>query len=290
MTITKESIETIETKLNNWVKNLDSGIRKCLKDAECTGVYLWDNYNFIKYGIRDFNKLVTSAKELDKNYAAKAPARKDPENVKLLKYAKFKEIDADNFLKKYTEFSDSISLEEEKVIEYINLVNKHGKEKANLEQQLMSDSKPLSELSHSVDFDVIKTYQDSFSTYVYESNGIVGPGHHSSKKVSGHGYKTILEVSSKDNDISKLIFEGNDGGVRGGDKITALLPVYEKQRTPISCDEVYLPREFKPEEQAIELTILNEKGEPCKQVKSIDYENYMPEPAKEDWSKFSRDD
>ena len=89
---------------------------------------------------------------------------------------------------------------------------------------------------------------------------------------AGYSQCLELEVYPIDNiNTRKIIFNGNSI-VSGGNLISAKIPLYEFRKWDFSDQEFFLPRDFKEQEMAIEIGILDSKNYKVSRIeRSVEY-------------------
>lgn len=150
-------------------------------------------------------------------------------------------------------------------------------------KDLKSRSKPLCDLVVSENFTVNEVMGESYVTPSHFNSFFeIIPG------ATPHVYsgsltsKLVLKVTPDNQDIPvrSLNFDGNSS-VRPGDYINAKIPKYKEKKVIPNCsgscfsqDHIfYFDRDFNPEESAIELTILSEKGK--RTDRAVNYKDFM---------------
>jgi hypothetical protein len=243
----------IDKKINEWLKSLDPTTRELINIAEKK------KYDIFKQNSTEFD----SVSIYNPNWRAIIEQYK--------KTNKSCKITSTGITKTIKTFMQKLSPEDIASLEEKGLILRYGEELVKEEKELISLAKPLNELIFQLNFEVLDAYVEPNEILIYKNNGVYGPCHQGHHERTGYNFKTILNVQSKDNDISELVFLGYDGGVRGGDKIIASILAYEEETTPITDNGIYIPRDFKNQEEALELIILNEDNKQVKKIKSIDY-------------------
>jgi hypothetical protein len=94
-------------------------------------------------------------------------------------------------------------------------------------------------------------------------------------KEAGYTSKVILKVvpDNKDIPVNTLVFDGTSA-VKAGDRITAKIPRCQKYDP---TDRDYAARYYKPEENAIELSILSADGKVLRKDRAIGYKLFVNE-------------
>ncbi|HDD72458.1 MAG TPA: hypothetical protein ENG00_00025 [Candidatus Aenigmarchaeota archaeon] len=149
-------------------------------------------------------------------------------------------------------------------------------------QELRARSKPLHELVVSENFTVVGVVSKSYRTQFTPKSEMVIGGR-SPVYSGGYIYKLILNVipDNKNIPVRTLNFEGISP-VCAGDYISAKIPRYEERKIePYGrpcCRSLtfYLDRDFRPEEDAIEISIFSEDRKRILRTdRSVDYEEIM---------------
>jgi len=152
-------------------------------------------------------------------------------------------------------------------------------------KDLRNKSKPLYELVEEKNFYVKSVLGISDSTSFSPSSEILIGGR-SPRYSGGHSNNVRLEVMPHDSTIPVrvLTFYGNSI-VESGDFIRVKIPLYTEERLyPFSenSEKVYIPRNFKAEESAIEIKLkakdgcIRRKGGSIRRIdRSVDYERFQ---------------
>src|SRR3989338_4929932 len=143
-----------------------------------------------------------------------------------------------------------------------------------------SRSKPLYELVFSEYFTVDDVIAESYATSITPLSEM-RLGGRSSHYPGGYISKLVLKVvpDNKEIPVSVLNFDGISV-IRAGDYISAQIPRYEEKKVAsgVRCGShehytcLYLNRDFKPEESAIELAIHSVDRKVLRRDRSIDYD------------------
>lgn len=143
--------------------------------------------------------------------------------------------------------------------------------------ELRSRSRPLYSLVVEGTFYVesVRVPQRAHTIYP-EERAIGGPAH--SGHNAGISAQTILGVRAwgANLPVTQLTFRGYSAA-RKGDRVHARIPCYEEEIAPdASQDKVYLPRQLRDKESAIELQILEEHGDGVARTEqSVEYEKFV---------------
>lgn len=151
---------------------------------------------------------------------------------------------------------------------------------------LESRSKQLYELVVTENFAVDEVIGYSNTTSITPRSGRVF-GEAPPTYSGGYKSKLVLEVTPDNESIpvKTLIFDGHSI-VKAGDYISAQIPRYEEKKIrPGFFNEprltksktVYIDRDFKEEESAIELTILSEDGKVLRRDRAVNYKTFVNE-------------
>ena len=153
-------------------------------------------------------------------------------------------------------------------------------------EELKTISKPLHELVVSEEF-LIEEILGQSHAHSFTPISEVRFGGNSPQYEGGYSYDITMKVFSKGKGpvgipVRTIYFEGNFPGL-AGNSVIAKIPRYKQENVIISSssfankgEEVfYLDREFKSEEEAIELSILFSDGKILRTDRSVNYEEFM---------------
>ncbi len=156
------------------------------------------------------------------------------------------------------------------------------KEEEEIRKDLEARAKPLYELTHEETFEVEEVIQESYENTVYPmSEWRAGSG--SGGYAAGYSVNARLNVKPIDLRISvkTLNFKGSTA-VRAGDTICALISRYESHICAKDFDDctpsnvLYTDREYRQNEEAIEIKILNVAREKViRTERSINYSKFI---------------
>ncbi|MBU2496849.1 MAG: hypothetical protein KJ767_02215, partial [Nanoarchaeota archaeon] len=148
--------------------------------------------------------------------------------------------------------------------------------------KIKADSKHLCDLVVTESFyvrEVLAVTKSNYSTFSHE----VKPGIRGSFRGGEYSSELVLKVKpeSKDSIVRTLSFRGIST-VSGGDHIIAKIPRYEEITSKIIYggsgrfeynyrDVYYLPREFRKDENVIEISILDDKDKVSRTDRAVDY-------------------
>lgn len=159
-------------------------------------------------------------------------------------------------------------------------------EQEGIIRDLESRSKKLSDLVFSERFTVDDVVGESHATSFTPDSEARYDGY-SPVYDGGFTSKLALKVTADNKvvPVTTLKFDGISA-VRAGDYISAKIPRYREERAngPSPCYGCYgterlfyVDRDFKPEESAIELTILSRDGEVLRRDRAVNYKEFIKE-------------
>lgn len=188
-------------------------------------------------------------------------------------YSSKEGVDIENITKWYEKEIPIKDIGSEDLVERLN--QPFEKKRKKLEENSQQLPELVQEIYFTVKYVDSQSYRTSFTPISETSIG--GPNPH----YEG-GFKSVLELIVKPEEnipVERLIFSGSSP-VRGGDYIYAKIPRYTKESLFQGLEEstnYYFDRDFKPKEEAIEITLLSDEGEPLRRDKAVNYKSYMPD-------------
>ena len=160
----------------------------------------------------------------------------------------------------------------------------YEKELRSLIKRLESLSKPLNELIVEEKFNVNGVLVETYTHSITPLSELVIGGKSSTYK-TGYSSRAILEVTPyRPNIPVKTLYFNGFSVVKAGDVILAKIPKYREEKVEdpdnyglyeSSKRIFYLDRDFKPEEKAIEITILSSEGKKLRVERSVDYNLFI---------------